>query len=162
MTVAITARVHLDPLAVEATASGPEPIVMTGEPPDGLGNGTGPKEVLLAALAGCTSMDVAAILRKKRQAPVSYEIAISAESAPDPPRILTDITVVHRVRGDVTPEALRRSIELSATKYCPVNATLSAVARVEHRYLLVDAAGATHEATVAVCGPGREVRVVDP
>jgi hypothetical protein len=35
---------------------------------------------------------------------------------------------------------------------------LSAVARVEHRYLLRDAAGAVHEATVAIVGPDRVVR----
>ena len=162
MTTAIAARVRLDDLSVEATGSGPDPIVMVGDPVDGVEPGTGPKEVVLAALAACTSMDVASILRKKRQAPTSYEVAVTAESAEEPPRVFTDIVVEHRVGGDVLPEALRRSIELSATKYCPVNATLSAVARVEHRYLLVDAAGATHEATVAVCGPGREVRVVDP
>lgn len=162
MTTAITARVQLEPLAVHATGTGSEAIVMTADPPDGLGDGTGPKEVVLAALAGCTSMDVAVILRKKRQVPASYEIAISAESAADPPRVFTEISVVHRVSGNVTPEALRRSIELSATRYCPVNAMLSAVARVEHRYLLLDADGTTHEATVAVSGPGREVRVLDP
>jgi putative redox protein len=162
MTTAVTAQVQLDPLSVAATGSSPEPIVMTGEPPDGLGDGSGPTEVVLAALAGCTSMDVAVILRKKRQAAVRYEIAVSAESAAEPPRVFTEITVEHRVTGEVAPEALRRSIELSATRYCPVSAMLSAVARVEHRYLLIDAAGATHRATVAVCGPGREIRVVDP
>ena len=58
------------------------------------------------------------------------------------------------MRGAVEPEALRRSIELSATTYCPVSAMLSAVARVEHRYRLVDDAGGEHEAVVTVLGPG--------
>jgi hypothetical protein len=34
-----------------------------------------------------------------------------------------------------------------------VNATLSAVATIEHRYRLTDAGGMEHEALVAVTGP---------
>jgi len=160
VTTSITARIDLVPLSAGATLSDDASVVMVAEPPDGTGAGARPKEVLLAALAGCTAMDVAIILRKKRQAPATYEVAVSGESADEPPRVFTSILVEHRVSGDVEPEALRRSIELSATRYCPVSAMLSAVARVEHRYLLLDAAGTTHEATVAVVGPDREIRVI--
>ena len=57
------------------------------------------------------------------------------------PRVFTAISVEHRVGGAVEVEALRRSIELSATRYCPVSAMLSAVATIEHRYRLTDATG---------------------
>ena len=40
---------------------------MDADPPEGDDAAPGPKETLLAALAGCTAMDVASILRKKRQ-----------------------------------------------------------------------------------------------
>ncbi|HET8587518.1 MAG TPA: OsmC family protein, partial [Candidatus Limnocylindria bacterium] len=36
----------------------------------------GPTELVLVALAGCTSMDVASILNKKRQRFDAYEIAV--------------------------------------------------------------------------------------
>jgi putative redox protein len=111
-------------------------------------------EALLASLAGCTGMDVASILKKKRQAAATYEITIDGDRTEEHPRIFTAIRVEHRVSGNVEPEALRRSIELSATAYCPVSAMLSAVARVEHRYRLVDGDGREHEAVVAVLGPG--------
>ena len=113
-----------------------------------------PIEGLLASLAGCTAADVASILRKKRQAAVEYAVAVDGDRAEEHPRVFTEIRVEHRVRGAVEPEALRRSIELSATTYCPVSAMLSAVARVEHRYRLVDEAGDEHEAVVTVLGPG--------
>jgi hypothetical protein len=61
--------------------------------------------------------------------------------------------VEHRVSGQVEPEALRRSIELSATRYCPVSAMLSASVRIEHWYRLTGAEGRTTEALVAVTGP---------
>jgi putative redox protein len=99
--------------------------------------GPSPNETLLAALAACASMDVASILRKKRQVPTAYEIAVTGERAAEHPRVYTSIVVEHRVTGDIDAEAVRRSIELSATRYCPVNAALSKGVRVEHRYRLV-------------------------
>ncbi len=139
---------------VEARTTSGQPILMDADPPHGDDGAAGPIETVLAALAGCTAMDVASILRKKRQEAVTYEIDVTGEQAAEHPRILTAISVEHRVAGPVDPEALRRSIELSATQYCPVNAMLSAVARIEHRYVLTVEDGSTREAVVAVVGPG--------
>lgn len=117
--------------------------------------GPSPNETLLAALAACASMDVASILRKKRQVPTAYEIAVTGERAPEHPRTYTSIVVEHRVTGDIDAEAVRRSIELSATRYCPVNAALSRGVRVEHRYRLVRDAQDDEpvSALVVVTGP---------
>ena len=134
---------------LEVIADGGRSFAMAN---DDVGGPT-PIDALLAALAGCTAMDVASILRKKRQSAASYEVEVDGDRADEHPRVFTAIRVEHRVRGAVEPEALRRSIELSATTYCPVSAMLSAVARVEHRYRLVDGSGGQHEAVVAVLGP---------
>jgi putative redox protein len=114
-----------------------------------------PKEAVLAALAACTSMDVASILRKKRQRLDAYDLEVSAEEAADHPRVFTRVVVDHVVRGSVEAEALRRAIELSATRYCPVSAMLAKAAIVEHRYRLVGEDGRQHEVVVAVLGPGK-------
>jgi putative redox protein len=154
-------RATVDPARsrTEVRTAHEQPIVMDADPPHGDDSAAGPKETLLASLAGCTAMDVASILRKKRQSATTYELEVTAESAEEHPKVFTDIVVLHRVTGDVEAEPLRRSIELSATQYCPVNAMLSAVARIEHRYHLTDALGAVHEARVAVIGPDRAVLV---
>lgn len=99
-------------------------------------SGPSPAESVLSALAGCTSLDVASILRKKRQVPDAYQIAVTGERATEHPRVFTAIVVEHRVTGDIDPEAVRRSVELSATRYCPVSAMLSASVRIEHRFRL--------------------------
>ena len=153
MPISIVASVDPASSRVDATTSGGRPLSMDADPPEGDGVLPGPKETLLAALAGCTSMDVASILRKKRQAAEGYEIAVDGESATEHPKVFTIIRIEHRVRGEVEVEALRRSIELSATRYCPVVAMLSAVATVEHWYRLTDAGGTEHVALVAVTGP---------
>ena len=156
-------RIHavVDPewSRTEARTAEGHAVAMDADPPHGGNTAAGPKETMLAALAGCTAMDVASILRKKRQSATSYEVDVTADSADEHPKVYTDIGVLHRVAGDVAPEPLRRSIELSATQYCPVNAMMSAVARIEHRYHLTDANGAVHEARVAVVGPNRAVLV---
>jgi putative redox protein len=123
----------------------------TGAPP----TAGSPREGVLAALAGCTAMDVASILRKKRQTATGYRISVVGETRNDEhPHVFTRIVVEHQVEG-VEEEALRRSIELSATRYCPVIAMLSASVTIEHRYALVRT-GAIEEKTglVTVTGPG--------
>lgn len=138
---------------VEARTESGKVVQMDAAAPQGDGSAAGPRETLLIALAGCTAMDVADILRKKRQRAERYEIAVSGESSQEHPRVYTRITVEHRVAGDVEAEALRRAVELSATQYCPVSAMLSKAVVIEHRYRLAPARGAELEALVAVTGP---------
>jgi hypothetical protein len=61
---------------------------------------------------------------------------------------------VHVVEGDVAIAAVRRAIELSATKYCTVTANLaSGVAEIRHAYVVRDATGEEHYGEVVVTGP---------
>ncbi len=153
MTMTISASVDGSTSRVEARTAQGAAIRMDSDASEGAGRAAEPKETLLAALAGCTGMDVASILRKKRQAVETYEIVVEGASGPDHPRVFTRIEVEHRVRGNVTAEALRRSIELSATQYCPVNAMLSQSVTIEHRYRLDLGNGRETSAVVAVTGP---------
>ena len=137
---------------VAQTGSGHE-IVMD----DGEGDtGARPAELLVVAQAGCTAMDVVSILRKKRQRVDRYEVRVSGEQRESPPpNVFLRMSVVHVVEGDVTVEAVRRAIELSATKYCTVTANLAAgVTEIHHAYLLRDLAGEEYFGEVVVTGPG--------
>ncbi|MGK2851425.1 MAG: OsmC family protein [Candidatus Limnocylindrales bacterium] len=118
--------------------------------------GGSPVETILSALAACTAMDVISIARKKRQAIESYVIHASADQRDEYPQIFTDIVLVHEVTGAALSEAaIRRSIELSATKYCPVNAMLSAGATVvHHRYRIVSTGERAYEAEGEVIATG--------
>ena len=144
---------------VASTGSGHEVVVDNGS------GDTGPRptELLLVAIAGCTAMDVVEILAKKRQTYDRYSTEISGTQRETAPNVFTEITIVHIVEGNVDTEAVRRSVELSATKYCTVSAQVaSGVARISHRYLIRrpaaegSAAGPTEEsAEVVVTGPMR-------
>ena len=128
----------------------------SAEPPAG----PAPREMVLAGLATCTGMDVASILAKKRQVPDAYQVTVEAQLAPDPPRVFTRIVIEHRVEGAVEPEALRRAVELSATRYCPVSAMLSRAVVLEHRYRLIQPGQAVREVLVVVTAPDGEPRGV--
>lgn len=124
----------------------------------------GPTEVLLAALAACTAMDVASIMVKKRQVVDSYRVRARAVRRNAYPQVFTRIDVVHEVEGpDVAEAQVRRCIELSATKYCPISAMLAAGAtEIHHRYRLRRTGPGGHETEgeVMVTGPFKRPDIV--
>ena len=118
--------------------------------------GMRPSELVPLALAGCTAMDVISILRKKRQDIRSYEVEARATQQDGPPNAFTRIDVMHVIGGSgLDLEAVRRAIELSATKYCAVGATLSSgITEVHHAYRVRDdTASAEASDEVIVLGP---------
>jgi putative redox protein len=126
---------------------------------DGRGDtGPRPAELIPMALAGCTAMDVISILRKKRQEVTRYEVRAEGVQMDDHPNAFTRIDVVHVVEGpSIDVDALRRAIELSATKYCSVGATLSSgITEIHHAYLVRDGKGSEQTAEVLVLGPGAD------
>jgi putative redox protein len=126
---------------------------------DGHGDsGPRPAELVPMAVAGCTAMDVISILRKKRQEVTSYEVRAEGIQADDHPNAFTRIDIVHVVEGPAPDvEAVRRAIEISATKYCSVGATLSSgMTAISHGYVVRDGAGVEQAGDVIVLGPGAD------
>jgi putative redox protein len=122
--------------------------------------GGSPVETILAALGACTAMDVVSIALKKRQAVDSYRIVVRGSQRDEYPQVLTEVDVTHEVVGqDISEAAIRRCIELSATKYCPVNAMISAGATVvHHRYRIVSKGASPYEAEGEVVATGPYTR----
>jgi putative redox protein len=118
-----------------------------------------PVESVVASLAACTAMDVILILEKKRQVIERYEVEARAEQRMEYPQVLTRVDLTHMVEGPVVlEEAVRRAIDLSATKYCPINAMLSSGAtEIHHRFRLKSTGPEPKEAEgeVVVTGPFR-------
>ena len=123
-----------------------------------------PIETLMVCLAACSAMDVWPISSKKRQQISRYEIRVEANQRDEYPQVLTRVDVTHVVEGPHIEEAaIRRAIELSATKYCPVSAMLSAGAtEVHHRFLVrnIGPQPFEDEGEVVVTGPYRRPDIV--
>src|SRR5262245_45218940 len=122
--------------------------------------GGSPVETVLSALAACSAMDVVSIAGKKRQGVESYEVSVVGLQRDEYPQIYTEITVTHAFVGrDISESGIRRCIELSAAKYCPVNAMLSAGATVvHHRYRISSAGAEPYEAEGEVVATGPHAR----
>ena len=119
-----------------------------------------PVETVLVALGSCTAMDVISITTKKRQAVEQYRIHVRGDQRSEYPQVFTEIDVIHELTGrDLSEAAIRRSIELSATKYCPVNAMISAGATVvHHRYRIHSNGAKPYEAEGEVIATGPYAR----
>jgi len=107
------------------------------------GNDSGirPMELLLIGLGGCTAIDVLSILRKKRQDITGMKVNLDSRQTSEHPRVFTHILVKYIVRGkNVNPRAVGRAVELSVTKYCPVQAMLGSVVEIDHSYEIIEEA----------------------
>lgn len=94
--------------------------------------GPSPMEAVLAALCGCTSVDVVSILQKKREPIEGLTVTAEAEQAPAPPRIFTHIHLTYRIRGKVSQKAAEDAVALSKTKYCSVSLMLEKAAKIDY------------------------------
>ena len=98
------------------------------------GAAAAPMELVLVSLAGCTGVDVVAILDKMRQPLERLEVEVKGCRRDEHPKIYTDVTVVYRVWGEgLDPKKVRRAVELSESKYCSVSAMLRETADLGSR-----------------------------
>jgi putative redox protein len=102
------------------------------------GVGMKPSELLLVALASCSSVDVVDIMAKKRQPLELLEVSVSAEQDSEPPWTFRKIHLIYRVKGKGLQEAdIARAIELSETKYCSVASTIRGVAKITTSFEII-------------------------
>jgi putative redox protein len=101
----------------------------------GTNSGVRPMEMIVLALAGCTGMDVLTILQKKRQKVTQFEVKVDAPRSPEHPKVFVRAQITYLVTGkNVEEAAVLRSIELSITKYCPVQFMLAQAFPMELYY----------------------------
>jgi putative redox protein len=111
--------------AFEATASSGGSLVVDGSSDiGGEGRGMRPTEVLLAAIASCSAMDVVHILRKQKQALEHLTIDIEGVRVDATPAPYKTVKLVFTARGVVEDDKLQRAVSLAVEKYCSVRATL--------------------------------------
>lgn len=108
----------------------------------GAEDGFEPLELMAVSLAGCTAMDVISILTKKKQDVTAFEVKVDADRAQDFPKVFTHAVITYLVTGHAVDEAaVVRSIELSATKYCPAQAMLGKVVPMDLVYEIYEDEG---------------------
>jgi putative redox protein len=119
----------------------------------GADDGFRPLELMAISLAGCTAMDVASILAKKRQELTAFEVRVQTDEAAEHPKVFTHAVIRYIVSGhNVDEAAVLRAIELSAGKYCPAQAMLGKVVPLELKYeIFEDENGETRLIKAGTC-----------
>lgn len=152
MALTLEGRVELvDGMTFRGTSGSGHTTSMDAEPSaGGQEQGARPMEVVLLSFGGCTGMDVISILRKMRQEVSGYEVRLVGDRTEQQPTVFTDITVEHVVRGrNLNVANVRRAVELSATRYCPVSAMLKkGGVNIADRYRVIDEATGQEQAGV--------------
>ncbi len=120
------ARVSGD-FGFEATDEQGHTIKMDSSPESGgMNYGVRPMQTLLMGLAGCSAIDVIAILKKQRQEIKDYKMVVSGEREKGKePSLWTEINVEFHLYGDIDEDKAKKAAELSVGKYCSVAATLT-------------------------------------
>lgn len=97
----------------------------------GINGGFRPMQMLLAAAAGCSTIDIVGILKKQKQNPddITVEVTGDRQSV----GTYSEFKAIHMhyiFTGDVDEKKAERAIDLSVNKYCSVSKTLEKTAKI--------------------------------
>ena len=102
-------------------------------------NGFRPMELFAIGLVGCTAMDVISIMQKKRQDVTDFNVQVHIDRAKEHPKVFTKAVIDYYFYGHgINEAAVARSIELSATRYCPAQAMLGGIMPIDLKYHIYD------------------------
>ncbi len=84
-----------------------------------------PFQMLLAAVGGCSAIDVISILKKQRQEITSFEMEVDGDKqSVDSYSVYKRIEMHFKLEGKIDPEKALRAAKLSHDKYCSVSKAL--------------------------------------
>jgi putative redox protein len=98
--------------------------------------GLRPMETLLAALAGCSAMDVLLIMRKQRENLERLEVEVDGERADAVPAVFTKIHVRFTGYGSIDLRMFQKAVVLSMEKYCSVTKMLQPMVAITSESVL--------------------------
>ncbi len=121
----------LENMSFESEINGHKIIIDAKEEVGGQNRGPRPKPMMLAALGGCTSMDVVSILKKMRIELKSLNVIVEGELSEDHPKRFLKMHVIYEVEGDDLPlDKIEKAVSLSEEKYCGVSAVYKQVMEI--------------------------------
>lgn len=124
---------------VHLRASNPEgnTVDLDGGPRvGGEGKGFRPMQLLLASLAGCSTMDLVPILEKQRQKLDDLSITVTGERPDGVPSPFSAIHLHYDLFGEIQEEKAQRAVELAVEKYCSVAETINDTVRITYDFTI--------------------------
>jgi putative redox protein len=122
-----------DGISFTSTIGDYKVVIDADEEFGGKGKGPRPKQLVLTALCGCTGMDVVSILRKMKVDFSGFRVIAQAVPAEEHPKVYTSINLIYEFKGkDLPLEKLKKAVDLSQERYCPVSAMLRKACRLSY------------------------------
>ncbi len=117
----------------ETELNGHKLIMDAAENVGGTNKGPRPKPLMLAALAGCTGMDVVSILGKMRVEVTKFRVWVEAQQTEEHPKHYAEIKLIYEFTGkDLPMDKLEKAVSLSEEHYCGVNAVYKKAMKVTY------------------------------
>jgi putative redox protein len=113
----------LNDLSFEAEVDGHKIYMDTAAEHGGKNLGPRPKLIMMVALAGCTGMDVASILKKMRENVEELSVEVEGDVTEEHPKRFEGMKVIYKVKGKgINRKNVEKAVALSSEKYCGVSA----------------------------------------
>jgi len=127
-----------DDFHMEASNEDGNVLHMDGSPEiGGQGKGMRPMQLLLAAVGGCSAIDVILILKKQKQIIESFEVEVDGEREKiEDYSLFREICLNFKIKGKVDLDKAERAVKLSMEKYCSVSKTLEPTAKITYKVTL--------------------------
>ena len=104
----------------------------------GTNQGMRPMQLLLAAMGGCSSIDVINILKKQRQNLRDVKVTVTGEREKDAvPSLYTEVHAHFKLYGELDPDKAEKAVSLAVDKYCSVAKTLESTAKVTYSFEII-------------------------
>jgi len=115
----------------DAEITGHHILIDADTPWGGKDKGARPKPLLLAALSGCSGMDVVSILEKMNVPAYKFDVDMEADSTTEHPITYHTIRMNFLFEGvDLPKDKFVKAVKLSTEKYCGVMAMLKKAANI--------------------------------
>ena len=110
-----------------------------GSPAIGGGNkAMRPMEMVLSAVASCSSIDIVMILKKQRQRLDDIKVTVEGKRAEDQvPAVFTDIHIHFTLTGKIKAKKAEQAVNMSMEQYCSVSKMLESTVKITHSHEVI-------------------------
>jgi putative redox protein len=127
----------LNDLSFEAEVDGHKLYMDTSLEHGGKNTGPRPKLLMMTSLAGCTGMDVAAILKKMRENVEEFSVEVEGDVSEEHPKKFMGMKVIYRLKGKgLNRKNVEKAVSLSSEKYCGVSANYREAFEIAHEIII--------------------------
>jgi len=127
----------LSDMAFESEVDGHKIYMDSSHEHGGKNMGPRPKPLMMVALAGCTGMDVASILKKMREDVEEFSIDIEGDVTEEHPKRFEGMKIIYRLKGKgINRKNVEKAVDLSQSRYCGVSANYREAFPISHEIII--------------------------